>query len=282
MVYSFRMQPVFMDILPGLFFNSHTMLIKSLVCAFFFFFVIGASAQDNYEIQVYGSQTQAKASTMFELHSNYTFSGEKQIVKGVLPSNHTEHETLEITTGITDNFEIGVYLFTNYTPGHGYTIVGSHIRPRIMAPESWHLPVGLSLSVEAGYQKPEYSSETWNIEVRPIIDKQWKKLYASFNPTFGISLKSKYDNSTPVFEPNIKVGYEFFKNTALGVEYYGSMGAINGFDAIKNQEHALFVTYDLLNNAKWEFNAGAGFGLTPSTDAFVFKIIIGRKVKWKK
>src|ERR1700761_5862374 len=81
-----------------------------------------AFAQDNYEIQVYGSQTQAKGSTMFELHSNYTFNGEKQIVKGVLPSYHSLHETLEITTGITDNFELGVYLFTNYTPQHGYTI----------------------------------------------------------------------------------------------------------------------------------------------------------------
>ncbi|HWB25454.1 MAG TPA: hypothetical protein VG738_08230 [Chitinophagaceae bacterium] len=247
----------------------------------FIFAGLQASAQDNYEIQVYGAQTQAKGSTMFELHSNYTFNGQKEVMDGVLPSNHSLHETLEITTGITDNFEIGVYLFTNYTPGHGYTIVGSHIRPRIMAPEKWHLPVGLSLSMEAGYQKSAYSSETWNIEVRPIIDKQWDKFYASFNPTFGISLKSKYDNSTPVFEPNIKADYAFLKNGAFGIEYYGSMGYINGFDAIGNQQHALFVTYDLLNNPKWEFNAGAGFGLTSATDAFVFKIILGRKVKWK-
>lgn len=257
------------------------MLMKKIVLIVFTLLCGRTFAQDNYEIQVYGSQTQAKGSTMFELHSNYTFNGEKQTVKGVLPSNHSLHETLEITTGITDNFEIGVYLFTNYTPQHGYTIVGSHIRPRIMAPTSWNLPVGLSLSMEAGYQKEAYSSETWNIEVRPIIDKQAGKFYASFNPTFGISLKSKYDNSTPVFEPNIKADYEFFKNTALGVEYYGSMGAINGFDALRNQEHALFFTYDLLNNPKWEFNCGAGFGLTKATDAFIFKVILGRKVKWK-
>jgi len=259
-----------------------TTFMKLFICSAFLLFVITASAQDNYEIQVYGAETQAKGSTMFELHSNYTFNGEKNIKDGVLPTNHALHETLEITTGITDNFEIGVYLFTNYTPGHGYSIVGSHIRPRIMAPDKWKLPFGASLSMEAGYQKADYSSETWNIEVRPIIDKQWTKLYLSFNPTFGISLKSKYDNSTPVFEPNIKADYAFFKNDAFGIEYYGSMGAINGFDAIKNQQHALFFTYDLLNNPKWEFNAGVGVGLTPSTDAFVFKIILGRKVKWSK
>jgi len=119
-----------------------------LVISFFY-----SRAQDNYEIQVYGAQTQVKNSTMFELHSNYTFSGEKNITDGVLPSYHALHETLEITTGVTNHFELGVYLFTAYIPGHGYQVVGSHLRPRIMVPAKWRLPVGLSLSTEIGYQK---------------------------------------------------------------------------------------------------------------------------------
>ncbi len=118
-------------------------------------------AQNNYEIQVYASQTQAKGSTMFELHSNYTFDGSTQIVNGVLPSNHSLHETLEITTGITDIFETGVYLFTNYTSGYGYQIVGMHLRPRVMAPANWGIPFGLSLSMEIGYQKPAYADDEW-------------------------------------------------------------------------------------------------------------------------
>src|SRR4249920_2654834 len=112
-----------------------------------------ATAQNNYEIQVYASPTQAKGSTMFELHSNYTINGSTETVDGVIPSNHSLHETVEITTGITPVFETGVYLFTNYTPGYGYQIVGTHIRPRVMAPADWNWPVGVSLSVEIGYQK---------------------------------------------------------------------------------------------------------------------------------
>jgi len=168
-------------------------------------------AQENYEIQVYGSQTQAPKSTIFELHSNYTFIGEKDVVKGVRPSFHALHETLEITTGITNNFELGFYLFGNHTSPYGFQFVGTHIRPRVMAPASWHLPVGISLSAEIGYQRPEYSDETWNVEVRPIIDKTWGKFYASFNPTFGIALQSVDGGHLPVFEPNIKASYQFFK-----------------------------------------------------------------------
>src|ERR1700748_321245 len=94
-------------------------------------------AQDNYEIQVYSAPTMDKGMSMFELHSNFTFDGERNIVKGVRPSYHALHETLESTTGITDNFEIGFYLFTNYTSPYGWHVIGSHIRPRIAAPESW-------------------------------------------------------------------------------------------------------------------------------------------------
>lgn len=238
-------------------------------------------AQENYEIQVYSAPTQAKNSTIFELHSNYTWNGETQIVDGVRPTNHALHETIEITNGITDNFELGFYLFMNYLPGYGFRIIGTHLRPRIAAPEKWKIPFGLSLSAEIGYQSPNYSKETWSVELRPIIDKQWNKFYASFNPTFGIPLKTVEKNSTPAFAPNIKLAYTFFKNANFGIEYYGDLGPVNSFEKIPQQSHALFFAYDMLNNVKWELNAGAGFGLTPATDGFVFKIILGRRVKWK-
>ncbi len=239
-------------------------------------------SQDNYEIQVYGAETQAKHSTIFELHSNYTFSGEKNIVDGVRPTYHALHETVEITQGISDNFEIGFYLFTNYTSPYGYKIIGSHIRPRIAAPEKWKLPVGLSLSAEIGYQDQDYSADTWSAEIRPIIDKQWKKFYLSFNPTIGIALKGINQNAAPSFEPNVKASYSFFKNANLGVEYYGSMGPLNQFDKLSEQSHALFFVYDLQNNDQWELNMGPGWGLTPATDGFVFKVLVGKKVQWKK
>lgn len=240
------------------------------------------ASQENYEIQVYGSQTQKAGSTMFELHSNYTFSGTTTYKDGVLPSNHALHETIEITTGITPVFEIGAYLFTAWYPGKGYQVIGSHIRPRIMAPLSWRWPVGVSLSTEIGYQKPDFSSQRWNVEIRPIIDKQWEHWYLSFNPTFGISLKSDYDRSTPAFEPNLKASRTIGRNNAIGIEYYGDIGYINSFESWHQQGEAIFLAYDLLNNQLWEFNAGAGFGLNNSTDPFVFKIILGRRVNWKK
>ena len=242
---------------------------------------LSASSQDNYEIQVYASPTMDKGSTIFELHSNFTFNGEKNIVEGVRPSSHSLHETLEITHGVTKNFEIGFYLFTNYTGSYGYKVIGTHIRPRITVPEKWKWPVGVSLSTEFGYQRKEYSSDTWSVEIRPIIDKQFKNFYIAFNPTFGIGLKGVSTDHTPGFQPNIKTSWTFHK-VALGLEYYGDMGQLNQVPALSQQSHALFIVADLYVDPKWEVNLGPGFGLTKATDGFVFKVLVGRRISWRR
>jgi hypothetical protein len=256
--------------------------VKYYLLSFFLCCMNTLRAQENYEIQVYGSQTQQKNSTIFELHSNYTFDGETEVVKGVRPTDHALHETIEITHGITSIFEMGFYLFMNYLPEYGFRIIGTHLRPRVMAPAKWNLPVGVSLSAEIGYQSASYSEETWSLEIRPIIDKQWNKFYASFNPTLGIQLKGVEEQSAPAFVPNIKMTYAFFKEIALGAEYYGDFGPINSFQPKAEQGRALYAVMDLLNNAKWEVNIGPGFGLTPATDGLVFKVLIGRRVYLKK
>jgi len=237
-------------------------------------------AQENYEIQVYASPTTTKGSTMVELHSNFTFSGEKNMIDKVIPSHHSLHETIEITHGFTENFETGFYLFTNYTDGYGYKAIGMHIRPRVSVPQKWNWPVGFSLSTEFGYQQRKYSSDTWNIEVRPIIDKQWKNFYLAFNPTFGISLKSDSNVHTPVFEPNVKASFAIQK-FALGIEYYGDLGLVDHIPKLSQQSHAVFIVADLYFDPKWEINVGPGFGLTANTDRIVFKILIGRRINWK-
>jgi len=173
-------------------------------------------AQDNYEIQVYGSETVAPGHTMVELHSNYTIKGNGDTVNGVLPSLHAFHETLEITRGFTSWFETGLYVFSSIQPHHGWEWVGDHIRPRVRVPEGWHWPVGLSLSTELGYQSPSYSEESWTCEIRPIIDKQWGRWYVSLNPTFGVALSGQNSNRGFEFGPSLKLSYDVTKVVAAG------------------------------------------------------------------
>lgn len=234
-------------------------------------------AQDNYEIQVYGSETVDSAHTMVELHSNYTLNGSKMVQDGMLPTNHVVHETIEITHGWTSWFETGFYFFNSIGNDGRTAYVGSHIRPRFAAPLAWNWPVGVSISLEYGFQKAQYSADTETLEIRPIIDKKWGGLYISLNPTLDQTFKGPDENRGLIFSPNVKGSYDVTKVIALGLEYYGSTGPFFNYDPIQQQQHQIFIATDLNFNKDWEFNAGYGWGLTNATDRSIFKVILGRR-----
>jgi hypothetical protein len=239
-------------------------------------------AQGNYEIQVYGADTVPARNTMFELHSNFTAQGQKDYVDGVAPTNHATHETLEITQGITNWSEVGFYVFTSIKPDAGFDWVGDHIRPRVRAPDSWHWPVGVSLSQEIGYQRARFDPDTWTWEIRPILDKQKGRLYWSINPALERALHGPGVHDGFQFTPGVKVGWDFTKVVSAGVEYYAVYGDITDILPLHEQQQQIFLVSDLNVSPKWEINFGAGIGPTAATDRWIIKGILGRRFDWSK
>lgn len=258
-------------------------LFSRATALFFLTLAISASvahAQDNYEIQVYGSDIVPPRSTMVEIHSNFTPEGSKTVIDGMLPTNHAEHETLELTQGIKEWAEVGFYVFTSIQSDGGWQWVGDHIRPRVRAPEKWHWPVGVSLSAEFGYQRAAFSPDTWTLEVRPIVDRKLGRWYLDFNPTVDRSFHGPSVNQGLVFSPNAKFSYDITKKIAGGLEYYGSLGPVTGVLPLRAQQHQFFPAIDLDLAPEWEVNFGVGIGATRSTDHLIVKCIIGRRFSW--
>lgn len=236
---------------------------------------LALKAQGNYEVQVYASELTPKGVTMAELHSNYTVNGSKTTDDGTLPTNHQVHETLEITHGFNEWFETGFYQFTCIQPDGSWQWVGTHIRPRMAVPEKYHLPVGLSLSTEFGYQRAKFSADTWTWEIRPIIDKKVGKFYAAFNPTIDKSFHGPSRSSGYEFSPNVKFSYDVTKRLAAGIEYYGALGPVTGFDPLRDQQQQIIPAIDVDFGPNWEFNFGVGVGVTQGTDHLLVKAILG-------
>jgi hypothetical protein len=236
--------------------------------------------EEHFEIQVYGSATVPPGTTMLELHSNVAAQGTTRTANGIVPSQGAFHETIEITHGWTPWFETGFYLFTSIQPHGGWQWVGNHVRPRVRAPDSWELPVGLGLSTEIGYQQRSFSPDTWSLEIRPIIDKSWGPWYGAFNPVLDVAIKGEGVGQGPGFSPALKVSYAATPKISPGIEYYGAVGPIGGLDRFRDQQHQIFPVIDLDVGPRWEFNAGVGVGLTPSTDRLLFKLILGYRFDW--
>jgi hypothetical protein len=237
-------------------------------------------AQGNYEIQVYGADTVPPENLMVELHSNFTVEGEKNTLDGVYPTNHQEHETVELTQGLNDWSEVGFYIFTSEQDGHGVQWVGDHIRPRVRVPESWDWPVGVSLSTEIGYQRSVYSTDTWTWEIRPIIDKAIGRWYFAVNPALERTLHGPDTRQGWGFAPAVKLSYDFTKVVSGGLEYYADYGRIGDFAPVHDQQQQIFVVTDLNVSPVWEINFGVGVGATGSTDHLIVKAILGRRIDW--
>jgi hypothetical protein len=219
---------------------------------------------------------------MVELHSNFTASGQRDVIDGVYPTHHQQHETIEITQGITDWSEVGFYIFTSTQDGHGVQWVGDHIRPRVRAPDRWHWPVGVSLSTEVGYQRAVYSPDTWTWEIRPIVDKQLGRWYFAVNPALERTWHGPDVKQGLAFAPAVKVGYDFTRVVSAGFEYYGEYGRLGSFDSLHDQQQQLFAVTDLNVSPKWEINFGVGVGATAATDHLIIKGIVGRRFSWGK
>jgi hypothetical protein len=258
--------------------------LKSFVFAFLSL-ALGVSlahAQGNYEIQVYGSETQLPGSTMVELHSNFTADGQRKFIDGVGPTYRAEHETIEVTQGITDWSELGFYIFTSEQSGTGVQWVGDHIRPRVRVPPSWHWKVGASLSMEAGYQRAFFSRDTWTWEIRPIVDRQLGPWYFAVNPALERTWHGPDVNLGLDFAPAAKFSYNFTKAVAGGLEYYADYGSLTHIASLHNQQQQFFPAVDLNVWPKWEINFGVGIGPTAATDHWIVKGIIGRRFDWGK
>ena len=223
-------------------------------------------AQADNEIQVYASPTIQKGWTIFEVHSNYTFRG----AKNVAGSADWLNETLEITHGFGKNFEIGFYTFSTVTPAGKWVYQGNQIRPRITAPESWGggKGFGYSLSLEFGFFRPDDNADfNWQGELRPIVDFTKGNWYWSFNPNLDFIVSG--DDQGIGFSPQAKMVYTIREKTGIGFEAYSGIGSAT--------QLLTGPALDLYLHPKWEIQAAFLFGLTDDSPQQVLKLLLGRR-----
>jgi len=244
------------------------LLIASIFCSFAF-------AQADNEIQVYASPTIQHKWTIFELHSNHTFRGNK-FQKHPSEFKWT-NETLEITHGLAKNIELGFYTFTAFSPERDFQYLGNQIRPRVTVPLEWKWPFGASLSMEFGFFRPHKdSSFFWQGEVRPIIDQTFGNFYISLNPNIDFVFTGT--DKGVGFSPQLKSVYTIRNIYGIGFEYYSGLGSFKRILPLAQQEHLIGPMVDLYFHPKWEFNAGYLFGLTDHSNQRILKLLLGKRI----
>ena len=96
------------------------------------------------------------------------------------------------------------------------------------------MKLGIAFAVACFVRATAFAQDTWTIELRPIIDKQFGRWYASLNPTLDRAIRTDGGRRSIEFSPNATITYDATHVINLGVEYYGALGPVAHFDPFPN------------------------------------------------
>ena len=239
------------------------------------------NAQDSFEIQVYEYPTVPKGMWNLETHLNYVAAGTKSFEGSVAPTNNQSHVTFELTRGLTDHFELAGYLVLARRVDTGPEYVGWRVRPRVSLPQSWGLPLDVSMSAEVGFPRRLYEENATTLEIRPILEKSVGRFQLDFNPVLGRALRGPRTKEGWDFEPGARLAYALTPRFEPSLEYYGAIGPLGNLLPTKEQVHQFFPGGDLKIRENIIWNFGVGIGLTEVGNRLVCKsrigIVFGRK-----
>lgn len=76
------------------------------------------------------------------------------------------------------------------------------------------------------------------------------------------------------FAPALRLARNLGEDRYIGLEYYADFGKIGDFLPVEQQSQQLFAVTDF-KVSTIDVELGAGYGLTPGSDRFVLKAILG-------
>lgn len=233
--------------------------------------LLGQQAKATDEIQVYNAGIAAVGQFTIQQHLNYVAGGQTNPpFPGGLASNHSLNGTPEFAYGVTDWWEVGLYLPFSITNQQFYSDAFK-LRTLFVSPHADRQNFFYGVNFEFSNQTPPFAQTRWAMEIRPIVGIRNSDYELIVNPIVDIGF-GKYGEAD--FAPAVRVAKKFGQDLAAGFEYYSDFGKIGDFSALSEQQHTLFAVTDFKFGV-FDVDLGIGHGWTPASDRWVVKTIIG-------
>jgi hypothetical protein len=223
------------------------------------------------EIQLYDAEIDEVGQFSIQQHLNYTFLGSKQPpFPGGFPSNRALNGTPEFAYGITEWFELGLYI-PWAVDGEGRVLSNDFkLRTLFVTPHADEKSFFYGLNFEYDYTTPAFSQTLFAMEIRPIIgwrNPQWEFIV---NPIVDLGFGRLGDID---FLPAARLARKITDDVQLGVEYYTDLGRPGSFLPFEQQSHQVFAVTDFKISVV-DVDFGIGYGLTAGSDRWVAKTIL--------
>ena len=234
-------------------------------------YALGHPAKAVDEIQVYNAGIAALGQFTIQQHLNYIGVGLKAPpFPGGLVSNHSLNGTPEFAYGVTDWWEVGLYL-PFAIQDRQFLSDSFKLRTLFVSPNAADRNFFYGVNFEFSNTTPKFSQARFGLEIRPIVGIRNADYEFIVNPIVDIGFgKQGQADFTPAARVARKLGPDLF----VGLEYYSDFGEIGHFGKLADQQHTLFAVTDFKLGV-FGVNFGVGYGLTPASDRFVVKTIVG-------
>jgi len=232
---------------------------------------LGQPAKATDEIQVYNAGIAAPGQFTIEQHLNYVPLGVKDPpFPGGLISNNSINGTPEFAYGVTDWWEVGLYL-PFAIKDQQFLSDAFKLRTLFVSPHAEQRDFFYGVNFEFSNTTPKFSQSRFGLEIRPIVGVRNADWEFIVNPIVDISF-GRYGEAD--FTPAARVARKLAPDTFIGLEYYADFGEIGNFAKLADQQHTLFAVTDFKLGV-FDVDFGVGYGLTPASDRWVIKTIIG-------
>ncbi len=246
------------------------MRLKYLLPAMLAVLLLAGPARAVDEIQVYTGELAAPNEWALLQHMNYGFTRRKGTDSAQLSAFRTVSGTPELAYGVTDWYEAGLYLpfaarNDRFYPG------GFKVRNLFAVPDAPNRTFVYGLNTEIAWAPSRFSRSRWNVEFRPILGLNLGRWQIMSNPIVGLGMGGKQPDA---FLPANRVFYRVQEDLSLGIETYSDMGSVGHFRRFNQQAHQAFAAVEFTVLGV-DVNFGVGRGLTPASDRWMVKTILG-------
>jgi hypothetical protein len=229
------------------------------------------AAKATDEIQVYNAAIAEVGQFTIQQHLNYIPLGLKDPpFPGGLVSNHSLNGTPEFAYGVTDWWEVGLYLPFSIQDQKFYSDAFK-LRTLFVSPHADQREFFYGVNFEFSNETPPFAQTRFALEIRPIIGIRKSDYEFIVNPIVDVGF-GKYGEAD--FAPAARVARRVGQDLWAGLEYYSNFGKIGDFPKFADQQHTLFAITDFKLGV-FNVDFGVGYGLTRASDRWVVKTIIG-------
>jgi len=252
-------------------FSRHSRRRLGLLVSAVFWVVLEQPAKAVDEIQVYNAGIAAPGQFTIQQHLNYVALGLKDPpFPGGLVSNRSINGTPEFAYGVTEWWEVGLYL-PFAIQDRQFLSDSFKLRTLFVSPNAEQRNFFYGVNFEFSNSTPKFSQTRFGMEIRPIIGVRNGDYEFIVNPIVDIGFGK---NGEADFAPAARVARKLGPDLFVGLEYYADFGQIGNFAKLADQQHTLFAVTDFKLGV-FGVNFGVGYGLTPASDRFVIKTIVG-------